>query len=183
MAGKHLDEDALTALFDQYAPPIYKYALRLCHEPSVGDNIVGDTFAQLLEQFGTGKNPRSDLRVYLYQTAYGSIVESLRDCQHDPSVELVVSASEKSHTTTSQPQDDEQAMKEALFSALNHELTEDQRHVMSLYFLDDFSVKETAKILGKKVNEIKVNLGGIHNVMDNHPDLPTESLTKKKKKP
>ena len=182
MAGKYLDEDTLTALFDQFATRIYKYALRLSHDPALADNIVGDAFAQLLGQFATGQGPRSDPRLYLYQTAYSSIVKYLRDSQHDPSVEPVVSASEKSDIISSQRQDDEQAMKEALFSALNNELTEDQRHVMILHFLEAFSVKETAKVLGTKVNEIKVNLGGIQKIMDNHPELPTKSLTKKKKK-
>ena len=47
-------------------------------------------------------------------------------------------------------------MMEALISAMNTELTEDQRHVIILRFLEDFSLKETAEIVGKEVNNIKV---------------------------
>ena len=47
-------------------------------------------------------------------------------------------------------------MMEALISAMNTELTEDQRHVIILRFLEDFSLKETAEIIGKEVNNIKV---------------------------
>jgi RNA polymerase sigma-70 factor (ECF subfamily) len=177
MAGKYLDEDTLTAIFDQFAPAIYKYALRLCHDPALADNIVGDAFAQLLEQFATGKGPRSDPRLYLYQTAYSSIVKYLRDSQPNPSAEPVVSASDQS-----QPQDD----KEALISALNNELTEDQRHVVILYFLEDFNFKETAKILGKNVGEIRASLKNIRKIMENHPELLTDSfaalLNKKKRR-
>src|SRR6266487_1908225 len=167
MAGKYLDEDILTAIFDQFAPAIYKFALRLCHDLSVGDNIVGDAFAQLLEQFATGKGPRSDPRLYLYQTAYSSIVKYLRDGQHDPSAEPVVSAADQS-----QPQDD----KEALISAWNNELTEDQRHVVILYFLEDFNLKETGNILGKSVGEIRASLKNIRKIMENHPELLTDAL-------
>jgi RNA polymerase sigma-70 factor (ECF subfamily) len=39
---------------------------------------------------------------------------------------------------------------------MNTELTEDQRHVIILRFLEDFSLKETAEIIGKEVNNIKV---------------------------
>ena len=144
MARKHLDEDSLIAIFDQYAPPIDKYALRLCHEPRVGDDIVGDVFAHLLDQFAIGRGPRADPRLWLYQTAYSSIVKYLRDVQPNSLMEPVVSAFEKSEK---QPQETTQETKEALFHALHNELTEDQRHVMSLYFLDDFSVKETARKL------------------------------------
>jgi DNA-directed RNA polymerase specialized sigma24 family protein len=73
-AAQKLDEEALTAIFDQFAPAIYKYTLRLCHDQIVADNIVGDVFAQLLEQFGAGKGPRTNLRSYLYQTAYHLVV-------------------------------------------------------------------------------------------------------------
>jgi RNA polymerase sigma-70 factor (ECF subfamily) len=45
---------------------------------------------------------------------------------------------------------------EALVSAMNSELTDDQRHVIILRFLEDFSLKETAQIVGKEVNNVKV---------------------------
>ena len=156
--------------------------LRLCHEPSVGDTIVGDVFAHLLDQFAIGNGLRSDPRLFLYQTAYRSIVQYLRDGQHDLSVGPVISTFEKSEITASQLKGEARTPEEALFSALHNELTEDQRHVMSLYFLDDFSIKETAQIIGKKVNEIKVSIEGIQKVMDNHSELSTGSLGKKMKK-
>lgn len=168
MAGKYLDEDTLIAIFDQFSPTVYKYALRLCHDPSVADNIVGDAFAQLLGQFATGIGPRSDPRLYLYQTAYSSIVKYLRDSPPNRSAEPVVSAADQS-----QPQDD----KEAWISALNNELTEDQCHVMILCFLEDFNLKETAEILGKNVGEIRASLKSIGKITENHPELLTDSFT------
>jgi RNA polymerase sigma-70 factor (ECF subfamily) len=40
--------------------------------------------------------------------------------------------------------------------AIREELTEDQRHVIILRFLEGFSLRETAKIVGKQVNYVKV---------------------------
>src|SRR4026208_2348591 len=90
-AAKNLDEEALTAIFDQFAPAIYKYTLRLCHDQIVADNIVGDVFAQLLEPFGQGKGPRTNLRSYLYQTAYHLVVDRSRDNQHNAPLEVAMS--------------------------------------------------------------------------------------------
>ena len=182
MAGKYPTAGELTAIFDQFASPIYQYVVRLCHDPAVGDTVVGDAFAQLLEEFIIGKGPPLDLRLYLYQTAHKFILKYLHDRQHYPVLPVVITSGEI--TAISSPsRDDERTMEEALFSALHNEITEDQRYVMSLYFLEDFSIKDTAKILGKKVNEIGASLRDIQKVMDNHPELPTESLTKKKRKP
>ena len=155
-AAQKLDEEALTAIFDQFAPAIYKYTLRLCHDQIVADNIVGDVFAQLLEQFGQGKGPRTNLRSYLYQTAYHLVVDRSRDNQHNAPLEVAVNSYASGQFAPTQSQIEERVMMEALISAMNTELTEDQRHVIILRFLEDFSLKETAEIIGKEVNNIKV---------------------------
>lgn len=67
MTGKDLDQDFIVAVFDQFAQPLYKYIMRHCHEPLAGDQIVGDTFAQLLNQFAAGEDHRDDVRLHLYQ--------------------------------------------------------------------------------------------------------------------
>jgi RNA polymerase sigma-70 factor (ECF subfamily) len=155
-AAQKLDEEALTAIFDQFAPAIYKYTLRLCHDQIVADNIVGDVFAQLLEQFGQGKGPRTNLRSYLYQTSYHLVVDRSRDNQHNAPLEVAVGNYASGQFSPTQSQIEERVMMEALISAMNTELTEDQRHVIILRFLEDFSLKETAEIIGKEVNNIKV---------------------------
>jgi RNA polymerase sigma-70 factor (ECF subfamily) len=155
-AAQKLDEQALTTIFDQYAPAIYKYTLRLCHDPILADNIVGDVFAQLLEQFAAGKGPRTNLRSYLYQTAYHLVVDRSRDNQHTAPLEVAVDRLDRGQMTPTQSQIEERVMMEALISAMNSELTDDQRHVIILRFLEDFSLKETADIVGKEVNNIKV---------------------------
>jgi RNA polymerase sigma-70 factor, ECF subfamily len=155
-AAQKLDEEALTSIFDQFAPAIYKYTLRLCHDQIVADNIVGDVFAQLLEQFGQGKGPRTNLRSYLYQTAYHLVVDRSRDNQHNAPLEVAANAYAGGQFAPTQSQIEERVMMEALISAMNTDLTEDQRHVIILRFLEDFSLKETAEIVGKEVNNIKV---------------------------
>jgi len=155
-AAQKLDEEALTSIFDEFAPAIYKYALRLCHDAITADNIVGDVFAQLLEQFAGGKGPRTNLRSYLYQTAYHLVVDRSRDEKHTAPLEIAVNLHDKGQPASTQSQIEERVLMEALVSAMNSELSEDQRHVIILRFLEDFSLKETAEIIGKDVNNIKV---------------------------
>jgi RNA polymerase sigma-70 factor, ECF subfamily len=155
-AAQKLDEEALTAIFDSFAPAIYKYALRLCHDPIEADNIVGDVFSQLLEQFAGGKGPRTNLRSYLYQTAYHLVVDRSRENKHTAPLEVAINVQEKERSVPTATQIEERVLMEALVSAMNSELTEDQRHVIILRFLEDFSLKETAQIIGKEVNNVKV---------------------------
>ncbi|HSB67157.1 MAG TPA: sigma-70 family RNA polymerase sigma factor, partial [Anaerolineales bacterium] len=68
--AQKFDQEALIAVFDQYAPAIYRYALRLCHDPIASDNVVGDVFGKLLKHVAAGEPPLGNLRHYLYRAAY-----------------------------------------------------------------------------------------------------------------
>src|SRR3989344_7284469 len=76
------NNDYMTTMFDLYGPALYKYALRLVHDPIEADNIVGDVFSQLLDEIAAGRGPRTNLRSYLYQTAYHLVVDRYRDNKH-----------------------------------------------------------------------------------------------------
>lgn len=49
---------------------------------------------------------------------------------------------------------DERLLVEAVLQAIMNDLTDDQRHVIILRFLEGFSVKETAAITGKKMGTV-----------------------------
>jgi hypothetical protein len=49
-AARGLDQDVLAAIFDAYAPAIYRYAFLFSLDSKESDKIVGDPFTALLEQ-------------------------------------------------------------------------------------------------------------------------------------
>lgn len=152
-AVRKLDQDALVAAFDCYAPVLYKYALRLCGDCIEADDIVGDVFAELLKHLKAGKGPRDNLRSYLYQIAYHKIVDRSRSRKHFTSLEYSIPA-----VSDDSPdfQQENHEQRDSLDAALQKELSEDQRHVILLRFIDGFSINETAAIMGKNVSNVKV---------------------------
>lgn len=147
-----LDKEALGEVFDEYAPILYKYLLRLGLGPQEADQSVGDVFARLLEKVAEGKGPRTNLRAYLFQTAYHLVVDRSRAGKRVAPLEIAESAEGE---TKSIPAQAEEAMQiEALSAAMEH-LSDDQRNVVVLRFQEGFSLKETAKIVGKNVNAVK----------------------------
>jgi RNA polymerase sigma-70 factor, ECF subfamily len=154
-AARELDKEGLTIIFDTYAPVIYRYALRLCHDPVESDNIVGDVFSRLLEHCMAGKGPVTNLKSYLFQIAYHLIIDQIR---HDHRVINLEGMPESLMpvTASSQVQFEERARTDALFTALDSELSELQRHVILLRFLEGCSLKETALIVGKNISSVKV---------------------------
>ena len=153
-AARELDQVALAQIFDLYASPIYSYLLRLSHDSELADQIVGDVFSKLLEKLVDGKGPRTNLRSYLYQIAYHLFIDQTRYNQHIAPIEIVEYFSGNSDTV--QDEIENRALLDAVLLAINNDLTNDQRHVIILRFLEGMDLKETAKIVGKSVNNVKV---------------------------
>jgi RNA polymerase sigma-70 factor (ECF subfamily) len=153
-AAKQLDQVALAEIFDSYAPALYGYILRLCHDPEQADQIVGDVFSKLLEKLADGQGPHKNLRSYLYQIAYHLFIDQTRYDQHIAPIEIVEYIS--GETTTVQDEIENRALLDTVLLAINNNLTVDQRHVIVLRFLEGMDLQETAKIVGKSVNNVKV---------------------------
>jgi len=152
-ALKSLDHDAIVLVFDRYAPSLYKFALRLCGNPNEADDIVGDVFAELLKHLKKGEGPRENLRSYLYQIAYHKVVDLTRHNQHTTGYDEAGPLSSGETLPSQNEHRDELGMLEVI---IQKNLTPDQRDVIVLRFLEDLSIKETAAILGKNENNIKV---------------------------
>lgn len=152
-AVNSLDQDRIAKIFDEYAPAIYKYLLRLGMFSQEADQIVGDVFARLLEKFAEGKGPRENLRAYLFQIAYHLVVDHARERQRTAPLEVANSMSIEMEPVQSMAE--EKIILDKLSIAMERDLTEEQRNVIVLRFQEDFSLKETAEIIGKNVNAVK----------------------------
>ena len=153
-AARKMNKEALIRIFDLYSPALFKYSLRLCGDPIIADHIVGDVFVKLLEQFSAGKGPASNLHSYLYEIAYHQMVDGVRASRHTISLEAATSFQQSIHVSF--PGLEDQILLRRVAYAIQNELTKDQRHVIILRFLEGCSVRETAVMLGKSANHVKV---------------------------
>jgi len=148
-----MDAAALTEIFEEYAPAIFKYLIRLGTNTQEADQLVGDVFARLLEKVSEGKGPEKNLRSYLFQTAYHLVVDESRGRQRITVLDAADTVKEDVKPVHAQTE--EKMLFEKLTKAMELYLTEDQRNVLVLRFQEDFSLKETAEIVGKNVNAVK----------------------------
>ena len=153
-AARRMDADALVEIFDQYAPALYKYVLRLCNDAVMADHIVGDVFAKLLENLSAGKGPSIYLRSYLYEMAYHLVVDAAHSSHQSAPIEVADFVHHDAYSTYFSVEN--RMLFEIVRRAIENDLTDDQRHVVILRFLEGFSLKETAAILGIKVGNVKV---------------------------
>lgn len=153
-AARRMDREALVEIFDLYSSALYNYALRLCNDPLKADHIVGDVFAKLLEQWSSGHGPNTNLRSYLYETTYHLIVDEARVSHRETPLEVMDFLRQDGNAYLVNLEN--RMLLDAVIVAIKKDLTEDQRHVIILRFLEGFSLRETADIMGKEVYNVKV---------------------------
>lgn len=153
-SARAMNRDALVKIFDHYSPVLYSYALRLCNDSLIADYVVGDVFAKLLEQFSTGRGPSVNLRSYLYEMAYHVIVDQARHAHRETALEAAEALRYEGYAVFVDLEN--QILLDTIMRAIKNDLTEIQRHVIVLRFMEGFSLRETAKIVKKEVNYVKV---------------------------
>ena len=153
-SARKWNKDALEKIFDLYSSALYHYALRLGRDPIMADQIVGDVFVKLLEQLSSGKGPKNNLRSCLYQTTYHMIID--RGCTARRKAPLEVVGLFRDDLRSASARLEDGVMFDVILDVIRNDLTDDQGHVIILRFLEDFSLNETAEILGKEVSHIKV---------------------------
>lgn len=149
-----MDRDTLVEIFELYAPALYRYALRLCNDAVMADHIVGDVFAKLLEKLSEGKGPITHLRSYLYEMAYHLVVDAASSRHRSAPIEVADFVQHDAYSAYVSIEN--RLLFETVWRAIQNDLTEDQRHVIILRFLEGLSLQETAAILGKEVGNVKV---------------------------
>lgn len=151
--ARALDAEALTTLHDALYPAVYRYiAYRLGHGP-LSEDLTAEVFLRLLEALRAGRVRGENLRAWCFTTAHHLVMDYLR--QH---YRHVIQALDGGHPD---PQvHPEQALEaqqrlEAVQRAMRH-LTPEQQHVLTLRFSQECSLEETAALMGKSINAVKV---------------------------
>jgi RNA polymerase sigma-70 factor (ECF subfamily) len=158
MAARTMNHEALIRIFDSYSSALFNYALRMCGDPMLADHIVGDVFAKLLDKFSSGNGPTSNLRSYLYEAAYHEIVDAARYSKRRAPLEVAHWLRDDRQASAFHHAEDGFLLQQ-IQQIIRTELTADQRHVIILRFIEEFSLRETAAIMGKRVDHVKVIQG------------------------
>jgi RNA polymerase sigma-70 factor, ECF subfamily len=177
-AARQMDTNALTEIFEVYAPPLYKFAFRICNNALKADRLVGEVFEKFVQQLSAGQNPGVNLRVFLYGMTYRLLIQDIQYADSFPPTNGdVPTRSDRWPVSASY---EEQKLLEALKRGFMQDLTDDQRHVVLLRFVEGFSLKETAAITGKKVNNVKViqnrAIAALRRGID-YPAAETQTIT------
>jgi RNA polymerase sigma-70 factor, ECF subfamily len=148
------DHDALAALHDQLYPVIFRYVQFRLDDPQTCEDITSEVFLRFLTALHQRDRVIEDARAWMLGTASNLIHDHYRIKYRRPTENLEDNEGLVSSTVTEVVVDRRFSMDE-LRQAMQH-LTLDQQNVLALRFTQELSLEETAQIVGKSVNAVKV---------------------------
>jgi RNA polymerase sigma-70 factor (ECF subfamily) len=147
-----LDEQVLIAIHNRYYPEVYRYAQYRLGDPTTAEDIASEVFVRMIEALKSGRGPRTTVRGWLMGTAANMINDHYRKsyAHSDETLtdEIHSNGGDPAHLT-------EQGERAEVIRKALTQLTAEQQHVLTLRFGNDYSLEETAIIMGKNANAIK----------------------------
>ncbi len=149
---QQFDTQALTEIYDSFAPRIYGYVYRRTGHVETAQEITAETFHRLLVALKNKSGPTDNLSAWLYRVAHNLIVD---DYRKQPLQEIL----ELDEENLASPNPDQemgiqrQRAEQTRVALL--QLTAQQQEVIALRFLEGCSLQETAQIMQRDVGAVK----------------------------
>lgn len=173
--ARNFDRTALTAVYDQYHPLLYRYITRQVSDRETARELTAVVFERFLAALKNGNGPETQLKAWLNRTAHNLVIDHYRRQAHRnhlPLPETVASGSDSPGQLAEQ-----HLLGEQVITALQT-LTPEQQQVLTLKFLEGFSNAEVADLMHKPIGAIKAlqhrGLARLQNILAPQPAQPIE---------
>jgi RNA polymerase sigma-70 factor (ECF subfamily) len=142
-----LDKRSLIKLYEENNEALYRYAYRYLSNQDLAEECVSEVFTRYLQVLQSGKSPNGHTKAYFYRIAHNWIIDYYRKRKPDENVgeDLIPDQKTNPELLFSNKQ-----MHERLRKALL-KLPEEQRMVIELRIMEEWSHEEVAEHLGKTV--------------------------------
>ena len=153
-AAQQFDAVALGELYDRYEAKIYHYIYRRCGEQVVAEDLTAQVFLKMLESIRDGKSWHSSFSGWLYRIAHNLVIDHYRRRDRQPSVNIddasPAASDVEDPVATAEMNIDAERLRAAIRC-----LTEEQAEVVTLRFLEGYSIAEVADMVGRSEGAIK----------------------------
>ena len=146
--AKAISKQDLVQVYEQHSPGLYRYAFRLLGDRDLAEECVSETFSRFLHALRSGGGPNENLRAYLYRVAHNYITDHYR---RQPPVALSLEADLYADDGANPVHLMSQNLESQRVRGALLQLPPDQRRVIMLRVLEDWSHEEVSIALGKTV--------------------------------
>lgn len=153
-AAMQYDEAALSELYDRYEAKIFNYIYRRTGDEALAEDFTAQVFLKMLESIRDQKAWHSSFSGWLYRIAHNLVIDHYRRKGRQSTVDI-----DEAAPTASEAHDPEVTVGQTLdaehLRAAIRRLTDEQAEVVSLRFLEGYSINEVATMMNRTDGAIK----------------------------
>jgi len=150
--AKEGDPAAFAEIYDEYQPAIYRYVLYRVDDIATAEDLTSEVFVRLVKNIDRFTYRGLPLLAWLYTVARNLVADHYRHTR-----QLVpLSLAENSATDVTDPEEAaERGLTQHKLAVAMASLTEDQRRVVLMKFVEGMDNEMVARALGKSVGAVK----------------------------
>jgi len=148
------DPRALGQLHDEHYPAVYRYLAYRLGDPALSEDLAAETFLRLLDALRKPLTRIDNPRAWLLGTAHHLAMDALRHKYRRREEDLADHEAIPSHLSPEAAAEANQTLHQVHLAM--RRLTADQQHVLALRFTQELSLEETARMMKKSLNAVKV---------------------------
>ncbi len=146
------DAEAMAEIYQLYAPVVFRYFFFRVSDQATAEDLAGEVFLDLVKALPRYVARGIPFTAWLFRIAHARLVDHHRRTAYRQTEEL--SEALVDHASDPEGEVVDRAGTRRLEDAIMA-LTDEQRTVIQLRFLDRFSLEETAEAMGKTTGAIK----------------------------
>jgi RNA polymerase sigma-70 factor (ECF subfamily) len=149
---KTYDEAAVRQVYRLYSDGIYRYALYQSGNPELAEDVVGEVFVRMMDSIASYEYRGSPISAWLYRIARNLVIDQQRRGNRLQALD----EAHDSRLISENPVDlAERELGWAELRGALRELTDEQRQVIILKFIESLENREVAAIIGKSEGSVK----------------------------
>lgn len=167
LRGNH---QAFAGLVDRYKSLVNTICLRVCKDKELAEEISQDTFLKAYQKLPSFNN-QSKFSTWLYKIAYNLSLNAIKKSKVlTSSIDEVPCESNSVEVADSFYSLQQEEQKRYIHSALER-LTQRYALVLSLFYLEELSLKEVAEIVSDKQANVKMQLSRARKALNTELNL------------
>ena len=153
-AAMQYNEAALGELYDRYEAKIFSYIFRRTGDQPLAEDLTAQVFLRMLESIRDRKAWHSSFSGWLYRIAHNLVIDHYRRRDRQSAIDLEeappMASDLEDPVETAEMNIDAERLRAAI-----RRLTDEQAEVVSLRFLEGYSIAEVAEMTNRTEGAIK----------------------------
>lgn len=149
------DREAIAEIYDRYQASIFTYIYYRVSDQECAEDLAGEVFVRMIEKLPSYVHNDRPVLAWLYTIAHNLVIDHYRATDRNHPIPFQESVASHPQEDGHPAQKTEELLVQECLARAMQILTEDQRQLIQLKFIEDREIAEVAALLGRNERAIR----------------------------